>query len=74
MTHVKAARYDGRAIVGSANPDELSLRVNQETDVATSEPRFVSRLERDFARSVPVTGVRRVDAWTYFASLVARQL
>ena len=56
MTHVKAAIYDGWATVGSANFDKLSLRINQETNLATSDPRFVEQLkrdlfERDFTRS-----------------------
>jgi phosphatidylserine/phosphatidylglycerophosphate/cardiolipin synthase-like enzyme len=79
MTHVKAALYDGWACVGSANFDKLSLRVNQETNLGTSDPRFVARLERelferDFARSVPVEVERRLGWSTYFASFVAGQL
>jgi cardiolipin synthase len=79
MTHVKAALYDGWACVGSANFDKLSLRVNQETNLGTSDPRFVARLERelferDFARSVPVETERRLGWSAYFASFVAGQL
>lgn len=79
MTHVKAALYDGWACVGSANFDKLSLRVNQETNVATSDPRFVARLERelferDFARSAPVLEPRAIGWPAYFASFVAGQL
>jgi tripartite-type tricarboxylate transporter receptor subunit TctC len=57
MSHVKAALYDGWAIVGSANFDKLSLRVNGETCVATSDPGFVGALRRDlFERDfAPVT-------------------
>jgi len=56
MTHVKAALYDGWACLGSANFDKLSLRINRETNIATSDPLFVDRLRRelfdvDFARS-----------------------
>ena len=79
MTHVKAALYDGWACVGSANFDKLSLRVNQETNVATSDPRFVGRLERelferDFARSAEVKEPRSLGWSAYFASFVAGQL
>ena len=57
MSHVKAAVFDGWACLGSANWDKLSLRINQELNLATShEPavdRLVERLfEADFARSV----------------------
>ncbi|MDX1440614.1 MAG: phosphatidylserine/phosphatidylglycerophosphate/cardiolipin synthase family protein, partial [Rubricoccaceae bacterium] len=44
MSHVKGAIYDGWACLGSANFDALSLRVNQELDIATSHPPFVEEL------------------------------
>ncbi len=56
MTHVKALLVDGWSCVGSANFNHLSLRLNQEQNVATSDPAFAARLRRelfevDFARS-----------------------
>jgi cardiolipin synthase len=56
MTHVKAAVFDGWACLGSANFNKLSLKSNRETNIATSDPRFVDELLRrvfdaDFARS-----------------------
>ena len=53
MTHTKAAIIDGWLTVGSANLDHLSMRVNNEVNVATSDPRAVEALkeqlfERDF--------------------------
>ncbi len=56
MTHVKAAVYDGWACLGSANFNKLSFKSNRETNIATSDPRFVDALlrrvfEADFARS-----------------------
>ena len=56
MTHAKAAIIDGWLTVGSANLDHLSLRVNNEVNVATSNPRAVQALkerlfERDFEAS-----------------------
>jgi len=56
MSHVKAAIYDGWACLGSANIDQLSLRVNREADVATSAPEAVQPLlellfEADFRAS-----------------------
>jgi cardiolipin synthase A/B len=79
MTHVKAAIYDGWAIVGSANLDKLSLRINQETNLATSDPRFVEQLERDlfavdFARSTEWTEAEPVGWRDYIAKIVAEHL
>jgi len=44
MTHVKAAIFDGWACVGSANFDKLSLKVNKELNLATSDPDTVAEL------------------------------
>ena len=79
MTHVKAAIYDGWACLGSANFDKLSLRINRELDIATSDPVFVGQLrrelfERDFARSKEVTEPRSVGWSTYLSSFIANQL
>ena len=79
MTHVKAALYDGWACLGSANFDKLSLRVNRETNVPTSDPVFVGRLEKDlfdadFARSREI-GEPPTAGWgTYITAYVAGQL
>ena len=79
MTHVKAALYDGWAVVGSANFDKLSLRVNGETNLATSDPEFAAALrrdlfERDFARSREITTPPEVGWTTYVSDFVADQL
>jgi len=79
MTHVKAAIYDGWAIIGSANFDKLSLRINQETNLATSDPRFVEQLERelfdvDFARSKEWTEAKRIGWNDYIANFIADHL
>jgi len=60
MTHVKAAIFDGWACVGSANFDKLSLEVNKELNLATSDSATVNELlDRvfmpDLARSEEVT-------------------
>jgi cardiolipin synthase len=47
MSHVKAAVYDGWICMGSANVDQLSLRVNREANIATSAPEAVESLVRD---------------------------
>ena len=44
MSHVKAAIYDGWASVGSANFDKLSLKINKELNLATSDPETVKAL------------------------------
>ncbi len=79
MSHVKAAIYDGWACVGSANFDKLSLRINQETNLATSDPRFVERLQRelfdaDFARSREWTEAQPVKWTDYISEFIADQL
>lgn len=56
MSHLKAAVFDGWACVGSANLDQLSLRINKELNLATSVPEAVEALvealfEKDFASS-----------------------
>jgi len=44
MSHVKAAIFDGWACVGSANFDKLSLKVNKELNIATSDPDTIDAL------------------------------
>ena len=44
MSHVKAAIFDGWACVGSANFDKLSLQINKELNLATSDPATVNKL------------------------------
>lgn len=56
MTHVKALLVDDWACFGSANFDVLSLRLNREANLGTSNPVFVRQLkedlfETDFAKS-----------------------
>ena len=56
MTHVKALLVDDWSCLGSGNLNNLSLRINQEQNIATSDPAFAACLKRelfeaDFARS-----------------------
>lgn len=44
MSHIKAAIIDGWACVGSANFDKLSLQINEELNIATSNPAVVDDL------------------------------
>jgi phosphatidylserine/phosphatidylglycerophosphate/cardiolipin synthase-like enzyme len=60
FSHAKAAIFDGWASVGSANLDRLSLHINKEINIATSEPAAVAALneslfEPDFAKSRELT-------------------
>lgn len=60
MSHLKAALYDGWACLGSANFDRLSLRLNKETNIATSHPEaFADLVDRvflpDFERALELT-------------------
>ncbi|MGB9195228.1 MAG: phosphatidylserine/phosphatidylglycerophosphate/cardiolipin synthase family protein [Azonexus sp.] len=79
MSHVKVAIFDGWACVGSANLDKLSLRINQEANLATSDPHFVDRLRRelfdvDFARSREFTEAQPVNWTDYISEFIADQL
>jgi len=66
MSHVKAAVFDGWASVGSANLDKLSLKINKELNLATSDPETIQALlaqvfipdlmmSREINSPVPVT-------------------
>jgi cardiolipin synthase A/B len=75
MTHVKAVLIDGWACVGSANLNHLSLRLNQEQNIATSDASFVSTLKRDLfeadlSRSYELTEPVAVDWVDIFSDLV----
>lgn len=79
MTHVKAAIFDGWVCLGSANYDKLSLRINRELNIATSDPVFVAALrqelfERDFARAREITEPPPLGWSTYISSFIANQL
>ena len=79
MAHVKAALYDGWACLGSANFDRLSLRVNRELNLATSEASFVDELERllfqpDFERSTELSEPLPTNFMDYLLELFADQL
>ena len=69
MSHIKAAVYDGWACFGSANFDKLSLQINEELNLGTSDPDIVSELlERvfipDFELSEELTTPLPTD-WTH---------
>jgi cardiolipin synthase len=75
MTHVKALLVDGWSCLGSGNLNHLSLRVNHEQNVATSDPAFAERLEKDlfeedFARSYELKDPVSVDWVDFLADLM----
>ena len=74
MTHVKALLVDGWVCLGSGNLNHLSLRVNHEQNIATSDPEFANRVrqdvfEADFARSYELTAPISVDWVDFLADL-----
>ena len=66
MSHVKALLVDGWVCFGSANFDALSLRLNRECNLASSDPTFSATFRRevfdaDMARSRELTSDVPVD-------------
>jgi phosphatidylserine/phosphatidylglycerophosphate/cardiolipin synthase-like enzyme len=60
FSHVKAAIFDGWVSVGSANFDRLSLRLNRELNIVSSDPTIAQQLlerlfEPDFRSSPELT-------------------
>jgi len=75
MTHVKALMVDDWSCVGTANLNHLSLRVNQEQNIASSDSGFAARLKRelfeeDFARSHELTEAVSVDWMDFLADFL----
>ena len=79
MTHLKAAVYDGWACLGSANFDKLSLQINQEINLAFSNPGAVAQLMEqvfypDFEKSTELHQVLPLAGRHHFAELLADEL
>jgi len=79
MSHIKAAVYDGWICVGSANFDKLSLKVNKELNLATSDPATVNALLDqvfipDLMLSREILSPVDVTPATYFAEIVVDEL
>ena len=79
MTHLKAAVYDGWACMGSGNFDKMSLQVNEELNLATSDVDTVRALVQrvfvpDFERSQELVEPLSLT-WTHrVAEIVADEL
>lgn len=76
MSHLKAAAYDGWICLGSANFDNLSLRVNREMNLATAHaPAVDALLEQvfrpDFETAVELTGPLPNNWLDYLSELLA---
>lgn len=79
MSHLKAALIDGWSCFGSANLDKLSLRLNLETNLATSDPTVAAALEAqlfepDFGRSQRLESPPTLGLGTYFVNFIADHL
>ena len=79
MSHIKALMVDGWVCFGSANFDSLSLRLNRECNLATSDPGFAARFRRrlfepDFGRSREVTSDISLDFGDYLVNALITPL
>ena len=79
MSHMKAAIYDGWVCVGSANFDKLSLKINKELNLATSDPGVAKALlERvfipDLQSSEEILAPVEVHLGTRIAEVVVDEL
>jgi phosphatidylserine/phosphatidylglycerophosphate/cardiolipin synthase-like enzyme len=75
MTHVKALLVDDWSCLGSSNLNHLSLRMNQEQNIATSDPAFAHCLKRelfeeDFARCSELNEPVSIEWMDVLADLV----
>jgi cardiolipin synthase len=78
-SHMKGAVYDGWLCLGSANFDDLSLRVNRELNIATSDPDAVQGfidevLQPDIDMSVELTEPFPKNWSDYLMELLADHL
>jgi cardiolipin synthase len=79
MTHIKAAIYDGWASMGSANFDKLSLKVNKELNLATSDPETVNALMEqvfipDMLMSREIMSPFETTVMTHLAEIIVDEL
>lgn len=79
MTHLKAIICDDWAMVGSANLDTLSLRINRELNISFSHKPLIKELEeavflRDFSRSRRITLSETSGIGNDISKVIADQL
>jgi len=75
MTHVKALLVDGWTCLGSGNLNHLSLRINHEQNLASSDPGFAAKVkhelfDEDFARSYELTESVSVEWMDFLVDLI----
>jgi cardiolipin synthase len=64
MMHAKVMIADGNwSVFGSANFDNRSLELNDEMNIAVSDPELASRLRQDFDRDLTQANRLDLDAW-----------
>ena len=78
-SHVKGAVYDGWICLGSANFDQLSLRMNKEFNIATSDPvavqAFIDQvMTPDFEKSIELKEPLPSRWSDYLLEMIADQL
>ncbi|MGC8744663.1 MAG: phospholipase D-like domain-containing protein [Verrucomicrobiia bacterium] len=78
MTHIKAALIDGWACFGSANFNRLSLRRNQEINLATSDQKIAAELKQqlfdiDFNKSHLLKEPIQLNWTDYIAESILNQ-
>jgi cardiolipin synthase len=70
MMHAKAMIVDGRwTMFGSANFDNRSLELNDEVNVAVSDPGLAGRLLQDFEQDLTRAKKLNLDAWRHRSPL-----
>lgn len=79
MTHLKAAIYDGWACFGSANFDKLSLQINEELNIGTSDPEIVNELRaavfvKDFEISRELTAPLETRGIYHLAEFISDEI
>ncbi len=79
MLHTKAALIDGWSVIGSCNFNKLSLRMNFEADVATSDAKFAEEMKRelfetDFGRAQELTEPLALTSSDRVAEWMAHQM
>ena len=76
MSHIKASVFDGWACFGTANYDKMSLMMNREMNIGTSDPEIVNTLLEklfipDMEQSKEVTTRQDVRFTDYVVELLA---
>ena len=64
MFHAKTGVVDDAwASIGSANLDNLSLLLNYETNIRSTEPKFIAEIKEQFIRDIEHADAIELEAW-----------